>query len=109
MESVKSKLFETINHMTFETPQKPTVNETNIDNTLLLNIIDRLEDLESAVQIRNDKETERIAELMSKYSHPQKSAEAEVLSSLIGPIFQMAAQDPQSFKNLSDAFGNADS
>ncbi|MBU5357266.1 hypothetical protein FSZ06_06170 [Enterococcus gallinarum] len=109
VESVKSKLFETINHMTFETPQKPTVNETNIDNTLLLNIIDRLEDLESAVQIRNDKETERIAELMSKYSHPQKSAEAEVLSSLIGPIFQMAAQDPQSFKNLSDAFGNADS
>ncbi len=49
-------------------------NELNIDNTLLLNIIDKLEDIESAVQLRNDRETERIAELMSKYSHPQKSA-----------------------------------
>lgn len=109
VESVKNKLFETIDHMTFETPQKPAVNETNIDNTLLLNIIDKLEHLESAVQVRNDKETERIAELMSKYSHPQKSPEAEIVSSLFGPIFQMAAQDPESLKKLNEVFGDSDS
>ena len=109
VENVKNKLLETIKHMTFETPQKPITNETNIDNTLLLTIIDKLEDIETAVQVRNDKETERIAELMSKYSHPQKSAEAEIFSSVFGPIMQMAAQDPNSLKNISDAFGNVES
>lgn len=109
VENVKNKLSETIKHMNFETSTASVQNELNIDNTLLLNIIDKLEDIEAAVQLRNDRETERIAELMSKYSHPQKSAEAEIVGSILGPILQMATQDPEAFKKLNDVLADSDS
>lgn len=109
VEAVKNKLTETIKLIKFGEAKTQETVEQNFDNTLLLNILDKLEIIESAVQIRNDKETERVAELMSKYSHPQKSAEAEIIGSVFGPMLQMAANDPEAFRNLNDAFSGSDS
>lgn len=109
VEAVKTKLTETIKTMKFDNAAAPEIAEQNFDNSILLNILDRLESVENAVLSRNDQETERVAELMAKYSHPQQSTEAAVASELFGSIFQMAANDPNSIKRISDAFSGLDS
>ncbi len=104
--TLKEKLKETIKSIKFDTIESPKTADFNFDSTILLNIQDKLEAIHSDVLSRNDQETERVAELMSKYSHPQQSVETALISGIFGPLMQSAVQDPQAFKNLTDAFND---
>lgn len=104
--NVKKKIAETIKTMDFDNPKTPKVIEKNNDSTLLLNILDRLDAVEIAVSKRNDQETERVAELMSKYSQPQQSTEAAIINGLFGPLLNSAISDPDAFKKLADTYAD---
>ncbi|CAK1249497.1 hypothetical protein [Fructobacillus fructosus] len=108
-ETVKTKLAETIRSLETEmdTVEKDSPLKTNdsISATSLLSIQDKLDEIITLIEKRNDDEIDKISEQIAKYSKPALSDEAQLMQMFM-PMLLKNPELADNLSELSDKFGN---
>ncbi|CAK1246899.1 hypothetical protein [Fructobacillus fructosus] len=108
-ESVKKKLAETIRSLKTEIDNvekdAPLKTNDSISATSLLSIQDKLDEIITLINKRNDDEIDKISEQIAKYSKPALSDDAQMMQTFM-PMLLKNPDLADNLSRLSDKFGN---
>ena len=108
-ESVKKKLAETIRSLKTEIDNvekdAPLKTNDSISATSLLSIQDKLDEIITLINKRNDDEIDKISEQIAKYSKPALSDDAQMMQTFM-PMLLNNPDLADNLSRLSDKFGN---
>lgn len=98
VESIKNRLDQTIKSFDFDSIEPLEKKENNFDNSILLSIIDKLDELKLLITKKNTDEINLIAEQVAKHAKPKDDLDAVLMKTLMPEMLK----NPDSLRQLME-------